>query len=75
MTIIDYTAREQAPVTYDVTAVSHDDRRVPLTSGTVIYVACDIAKARSRDDRWSAVQVRESPSGHIAATYANGELR
>jgi hypothetical protein len=71
--IIDHSKREQAPVTFDVTAVSPDGQYVPLTAGTVIWTACEIAKARSRDAAWAAVQVRESRTGRIVATEVNGE--
>jgi hypothetical protein len=57
--------------TYDVTAVRHDGQRVPLAT-TVIYAANDIARNRSRDAAWSAVEVRETETGQIVAAYADG---
>lgn len=58
--------------TYDVTAVSHDGQRVPLAGGTSYSMAHDIARRRSADAAWSAVEIREAETGRICGTYAGG---
>jgi hypothetical protein len=61
--------------TYDVTAISPDGERVPLTALTPHASATAIAKARSRDAHWNTVEVRESNTGNLVFTYADGLLR
>lgn len=56
---------------YDVTAVSHDGQRVPLTC-TNYSMAHEIARPRSMDETWSAVEIREPGTGNVIATYVNG---
>jgi hypothetical protein len=58
--------------TYDVTAVSHDDQRVPLTASTSYSTAHAIARPRSMDEAWGAVEIREADTGSVIATYIDG---
>ena len=62
----------EASITYDVTAVSHDGQRVPLTAGTDYSTAHDIARPRSMDEAWAAVQVKVASTGEVIATYVDG---
>jgi hypothetical protein len=59
--------------TYDVIAISHGGDQVPLTAGSNITSASEIARARSGDKNWAAMQVRESGTAEITATYIYGE--
>jgi hypothetical protein len=59
-------------IIYDVTAISHDDERVPLTAGTTYTSASEIARPRSRDAHWSAVEIRYSDTGALVEFYVNG---
>ena len=61
--------------TYDVTAVSHGGVRVPLIHSTNYSMAHEIARPRSMDEMWSAVEIRESDTGNVVATYVDGEAR
>ena len=58
--------------TYDVTAVSHDGNRVPLTAGTNYSMAHAIARPRSADAAWFAVEILEADTGRICGTYSDG---
>jgi hypothetical protein len=60
--------------TYDVTAVSPDGQHVPLTAGSDISAASEIARARSRDAHWAEMQVRETSTGDLTARYRDGEI-
>jgi hypothetical protein len=58
--------------TYAVTAVSHDGGTVPLTAGRSYSMAHAIARPRSADAAWSAVEIREAGTGRICGTYSDG---
>jgi hypothetical protein len=58
--------------TYDVTAVSHDGQRVPLTASTSYSMAHEIARPRSMDESWRSVEIRESDTGDVIAVYIAG---
>jgi hypothetical protein len=59
-------------MTYDVTAIGRKGRRVPLTVSTSYSVAHEIARPRSMDGRWSAVEICEAGTGTVIATYVDG---
>jgi hypothetical protein len=59
--------------TYDVTAISVDDERVPLITTRYESTAFGIAQNRSADGIWQSVEIRESATGQILATYIDGE--
>jgi hypothetical protein len=58
--------------TYDVTAVSCDGQYVPLAGNTNFSTAHEIARPRSMDEAWSKVEIRESDTRSVIATYVDG---
>jgi hypothetical protein len=66
------TRQPAKKITYDVTAVSHDDQYVPLAAGTDYPTAHEIARPRSMDEAWARVQIRVAETREIIATYIDG---